>query len=143
MSAKKVKKVLVNVFLLLFIISPSVTFASSTDGTIDSTYKYAWSENIGWINFGTGGGSVHVTDSGLTGYAWNDNYGWINLSPAASGVKNNGEGVLFGSAWGENIGWINFSGVTINSASEFSGIASGSVSGRISFNCANCKVKTD
>ena len=26
--------------------------ASETNGTIDTTYKYAWGENIGWINFG-------------------------------------------------------------------------------------------
>ena len=25
--------------------------ASTTDGTIDSTYKYVWGENIGWIIF--------------------------------------------------------------------------------------------
>lgn len=41
------------------------------------------------------------------------------------------------------MGWINFTGVTINSLGEFSGFASGDISGQISFNCANCAVKTD
>jgi len=117
--------------------------ASSTDGTIDSTYKYAWGKNTGWINFGTTGGNVHVTDSALTGYAWSDNYGWINLNPTKSGVTNDGAGTLSGYAWGENLGWINFNGVTINSSGEFTGSASGDVSGQISFDCTNCKVKTD
>lgn len=117
--------------------------ASSVDGTIDSAYKYAWSENIGWINFGTSGGNVHVVDSGLSGYVWSDNYGWINLAPPGGGVKNNNEGNLFGYAWGENLGWINFSGVIISPSGEFSGLASGDITGRVSFDCANCKVKTD
>ncbi len=122
---------------------PLLALASTTDGTIDSTYKYAWSENIGWVNFGTAAGNVHITDSALTGYAWSENYGWINLNPSTSGVKNNGEGALSGQAWGENLGWINFSGVGIDYNGNFSGSASGTVSGRVSFDCANCQVKTD
>ncbi len=70
------------VFLIIFISIPFIAFASITDGTIDSTYKYAWSENTGWLNFGTTEGNVHVTDSALTGYAWAENIGWINLNPS-------------------------------------------------------------
>ena len=117
--------------------------ASTTDGTIDSTYKYAWGKNIGWINFGATNGNVHITDSVLTGYAWSENYGWINLNPTNSGVTNNSEGTLAGYAWGENLGWINFSGVTINSSGVFAGSASSTISDQISFDCANCSVKTD
>ncbi len=124
-------------------IFPLISRASITNGTIDPTYKYAWGENIGWINFGCNNCNVLITDAGLTGYAWNENYGWINLAPTTSGVKNNGEGNLSGYAWGENLGWINFSEVIINSSGEFSGFASGEISGQISFNCPNCKVKTD
>jgi len=61
------------IFLLVFATLPFFTFASTTDGTIDSTYKYAWGANIGWINFGTSGGNVHITDSALTGYVWSAN----------------------------------------------------------------------
>ena len=137
------------IFLLIFQILnsifqiPYVALASTTDGTIDATYKYAWGGNIGWINFGVSAGNVHITDSALTGYAWSDNYGWINLAPTTSGVKNNNEGALSGYAWGANLGWIDFSGVTINSSGVFAGSASGTVSGRVSFDCANCAVKTD
>lgn len=128
-------------------------FASVTDGTIDGTHKYAWGENIGWINFGTSGGNVHVTNSSLSGHGWSDNYGWINLSPSATvKVLNNGEGDLSGYAWGESLGWINFNSVSIDYNGEFAGNATIENDGsRISFNCSNTsscsssnfKVKTD
>lgn len=51
---------------------------SFTDGAIDSTYKYAWSENTGWINFGTTNGGVIINSSGeFTGSALGENVGWI------------------------------------------------------------------
>lgn len=131
----------------------SFVFASVTDGTIDGTHKYAWGENIGWINFGTSGGNVHVTDSGLTGYGWGESYGWTNLNPSATvKVLNNGEGNLSGYAWGEALGWINFNNVSIDYNGEFAGNATiENDGGRISFNCSNTsscgssnfKVKTD
>jgi hypothetical protein len=137
---KIINVVLVFVFLIGFV---DFAFASITDGTIDNVYKYAWSENAGWINFGTTQGNVRITDSAITGYAWSDNYGWINLSPTQSGVTNNGEGTLSGYAWGENLGWIDFSNVSINASGKFTGTASGTISGVITFNCNNCNVRTD
>ncbi len=150
MKLKYVKLFFILVTSIILLL-PSFAFASETNGTIDSTYKYAWSENAGWINFGVSGGSVAITDTGMTGYTWSANYGWINLNPDGSGVNNNGEGILSGSAWGENTGWVDFSGVTIGSSGYFSGYASSTVTGQISFNCANAsscgssdfKVKTD
>ena len=153
MIEMKIFKITTILIITIFIglLSGDLVFASETDGTIDSTYKYAWGENIGWINFGTSNGNVHVTDSGLSGYAFGENVGWINLD----NVTNDGEGNLSGYAWGENIGWINFNptygGVTINSSGEFSGYAWGENIGWIVFNCAttnSCttvdyKVKTD
>ncbi len=137
--------------------------ASTTDGTIDSTDKYAWSENLGWINFGTAEGNVHITDSVLTGYAWSENTGWISLNCSNNSscatvdhkVANDGAGNLSGYAWSENTGWINFNpsggGVSVNSSGEFLGYAWGENIGWIVFNCAttnSCatvdyKVKTD
>ncbi len=136
------KFLIISVFIGIFLFS-NIALASTTNGAIDSTYKYAWGKNIGWINFGASNGNVSITDSALTGYAWSDNYGWINLNPTTSGVTNNAEGTLSGYAWGENLGWINFSGVTINSSGEFAGSASSTISDQISFDCANCSVKTD
>lgn len=148
------KKILFLGILLLFVFFPaSSIFASDTNGTIDGTSKYAWGENIGWINFGCDNCNTHITDSGLSGNAWSTQFGWINLNPDTSGVKNDGEGTLSGFAWSSNLGWINFTGVTINSSGEFSGFATlKSDSSRISFNCStnggSCalsafKVKTD
>ncbi len=139
-------------FLLSFAIFTIEVSASSTDGTIDSVYKYAWSEKLGWINFGLTSGNVHVLDTRLTGYVWNENTGWIILDLSTSTyVANDSEGVLSGYAWGEGIGWIDFNGVTIDSNGYFHGYASSTLGGQISFNCLNMgtcgvsdwKTKTD
>ncbi len=133
-------------FIILFIFL-NVVFvfsasASTTDGTIDSAYKYAWGENTGWINFGTVNGNVHVTDSGMTGYALSETVGWINLN----NIINDGAGNLSGYAWSENTGWIKFNptngGVIINSSGEFTGSALSETIGWIIFG-GDYKVKTD
>ncbi len=126
------------VLAFLFLCTPFSVFASTTDGTINTTNKYAWSERVGWINFNTSGGNVHVTDTTLSGYAWSEHTGWLNLSPSGSNfVANNGEGVLSGYAWGEGIGYIDFGAVTIDASGYFHGYASTTATGRISFNCQN------
>ncbi|MBU2613673.1 hypothetical protein KJ925_04445 [Patescibacteria group bacterium] len=116
--------------------------ASTTDGIIDPTYTYAWGENIGWINFGTGNGNVHVTDAGLSGYALSETVGWINVSA----VANDGQGNLSGYAWGENVGYVKFNptngGVVINSSGVFTGSALSETVGWIVFGGGNA-VTTD
>ncbi|MEK7680430.1 MAG: hypothetical protein AAB348_00030, partial [Patescibacteria group bacterium] len=138
---EKLLSALLGMVVTIVLVMP--VFASTTDGTIDSTSKWAWGSKIGWLNFGNSGGNVHVTDSALTGSVWNDLYGWIKLNPSTSGVTNNAEGVLSGYAWGDNIGWINFSGVTISASGVFAGTASGTNTGIINFSCVNCSVVTD
>ena len=75
---------LISIFVIftgvIFLLPILSTKASSTDGTIDSVYKYAWSENAGWIDFGLSGGNVHISDSVLTGYAYGENIGWVSLN---------------------------------------------------------------
>jgi len=122
---------------LVLLISASSVFA----GTISSTNKYAWSNNIGWINFNATNSNVVVSDTVITGYAWSPNYGWINLAPTNGGITNSSGG-LSGSAWGENTGWINFEGVRISCAGKFTGTATGDVVGTINFDCSNCNVET-
>jgi hypothetical protein len=120
---------------------------------IDSTNKYAWSENAGWANFGStnGGVSVHFngTNGYLTGYAWGENVGWVKLGVDAGGpYANDGAanwGVnldtssnLSGYAWCENAGWIKFASafnaVTLDPATgEFSGYAWGENVGWLRF----------
>lgn len=128
---------LILVFSFL-IISPRV-FASTSDGTIDSNYKYAYGENVGFIDFGSTAGSVHITDTALSGSAYGENIGWINLST----VTNNNEGNLSGYAWGENVGFIDFSKVTIGTDGVFAGSAYGENIGWITFGTTNNKVVTD
>lgn len=125
------------VFLFLIIVPP--LFASTTDGMIDSNYKYAYGENVGFINFGSTAGAVHITDSALSGSAYGENIGWINLAT----VTNNNEGTLSGYAWGENVGFIDFSKVTIGTDGVFSGSAYGENIGWITFGTTNNKVQTD
>ncbi|MFH1737892.1 MAG: S-layer homology domain-containing protein [bacterium] len=122
---------------------------AATTGTISSTNRYAWSENAGWIDFGTSEGNVVVSDTALTGYAWGENVGWVSLNCSNTSscgtvdykVTNDGEGTLGGHAWSENMGWILFSpdngGVTINSSGIFSGWAWGENVGWITFNCSD------
>lgn len=114
----------------------------------DDGSKYAYGENVGWLNFGTRDGDVIVADTNLTGYVWAENIGWINLDPNYAdpnvGIKNDGTGLLTGYAWGENVGWINFRpevpgdanhyGVTIDTEGYFHGWAWGENIGWINFN---------
>lgn len=132
------------IFLFLFVffsVAPDI-LASTTIGTIDSQYKYAWGENIGWINFGSDSGSVTVEDGGLSGYALSETIGWIYLGD----VLNDGEGNLSGYGWSENTGWINFApdngGVVIGSDGLFSGYALSETVGWIYFG-GDYAVKTD
>ncbi|EKE07227.1 MAG: hypothetical protein ACD_18C00149G0004 [uncultured bacterium] len=124
--------------LLLFAFFLPKIILSAT-GTILATHSYAWSNNVGWINFK----DTIVGDSALSGYAWSANNGWIKMNPSNGGVFNNGQGVLSGYAWGENLGWINFSGVSIDSNGNFVGTASGDLIGSLNFDCTNCDVQTD
>ena len=136
---KKIILALVSLSLFHF----TYVSASPTDGTIDTTFKYAWSNNVGWINFNTTGTNIRIIDTQLSGYAWSQNNGWINLRPSNGGVANNGEGALSGSAWGDRLGWINFSGVTIDTNGRFRGQATGDSIGTLTFDCARCDVRTD
>ncbi len=142
------------IFLLLFFISvifilPLCAFAGN--GEIDSVSKYAWGENMGWINFAPSNNGVYsglvVSDSSVSGYAWSGLYGWINFSPTNSGqgVKNTKNGTLTGYAWSESLGWINMAGVTIGVDGKFKGTAGviNTTAGRISFDCDKCAVVTN
>lgn len=143
-----IRRILITTSILLGCMS-LVARASTTDGTIDSVNRYAWAENVGWLDFGSTEGNVHVTDVSLTGYAWGENIGWISLNCSNTSscgavnyaVLNDGAGNLSGYAWGENVGWINFNpagyGVSIDNNGDFSGYAWGENVGWISFNCTN------
>ena len=64
------------------LLAGGVALAENIDPNNDGS-KYAWAENLGWINLrpgGPGGSGVQVSDSGLTGWAWSENSGWISFS---------------------------------------------------------------
>jgi hypothetical protein len=95
--------------------------AVSAATNIDNAHKFAWGENIGWLNWrdaNAGSQGVQVSSTFLQGFVWAENVGWINTgnggAPYANtdgsnfGVNIGGGGFLNGFAWGENIGWINF-----------------------------------
>jgi len=110
--------VLRSVFIVLF----ALPCAWASTG-MDSTNKYAWSENAGWVNAAPTNGGVAVYYNGtsgyLTGFAWGENIGWIKLGNSSGGpyannsatnwgVNLDAAGNLSGFAWGENIGWLKF-----------------------------------
>jgi len=152
-SIKKCAQIVLIVILFLGFSTAGGSFvdASETDGTIDSTNRYGWSENTGWIDFGSSGGAVHVVDSALTGYVYGENIGWISLNCSNDSscgttnyaVVNNSEGDLSGYAWSENTGWVDFENVAIDSSGIFSGYAYGENIGNIVFGNTSNKVVTD
>jgi hypothetical protein len=107
-----------------FALAPSA-FAQTSN--IDTTNKFSWGENIGWMNWrdaGSPAGSqgVLLNPDVLSGFIWCENVGYVNLgdgTPANGAAYSNVNGTDFGVnvlpdnrlgglGWGENIGWINF-----------------------------------
>ena len=142
------KKFKIVVFLSIFVCCFGIFSSALAATNISNTNRYAYSENLGWVDFGTAEGNVIVANSELTGYAWSENAGWISLNCANDNdgcspsykVVNDGTGNLSGYAYSENTGWINFAptggGVTINPGKGiFSGWAWSENAGWISFNC--------
>jgi hypothetical protein len=135
---KRLKRFGSIMMLSSLIISPEAFAASN----IDTTDKYAWSENSGWVNFNDANNGVRFYNDHLEGYAWAENIGWVrlgthstggihtyaNASQTDYGVNHDGSGNLSGYAWSETAGWINFdssdSQVTIDAQTgDFDGYA--------------------
>lgn len=129
---------------------------TSGPGTIDSTHRWAWSDNAGWFDFAAASSNVVVSNSAVTGKVWNDNYGWLYLDCGTLGncgisfsVTNTSAGILAGWAWNDSFGWVSFNcsndgscgtvnyKVTIDSNGDFQGWAWSDTIGWISFNCVN------
>lgn len=127
-------------------------------GPIDLAFRYAWNDQTGWWDFGTG--NVNVTSTQLTGSATNINLADISLDCATSpsgnicGTSNykvshaSSTGDLSGYAWNDAIGWISFNcsdpglcatsnyKVTVNTITGiFNGWAWNDLVGWVSFNC--------
>ncbi len=115
--------------IFIIFVAWGVANAGNIDPDTDG-HKYAWGENIGWIDFEPAEGpGVTVTDTDVTGDAWGENTGWIVLD-----LINDGDGNLSGCAWGENVGWISFSCDTTDCDTVSYGIAVDPVTGEFSGN---------
>lgn len=103
--------------------------SASAQSTINSTKKYAYGANTGWLNSRPSAvEGVVVGEAFLAGYIYAANFGWIHLgdgSPtnghtyanttaADIGVNHDGTGTLTGYAYSGNIGWINFGWAAAN-----------------------------
>lgn len=128
-----------------------MTTSGVASDSVSTTDKYAWSENVGWVNHKPTNAGVTVYTDHLEGYAWSENVGWIkvgsysgsgaynyvNSSTDDWGVNRSGS-ALSGFAWSELAGWINFSpangGVTLDPANGlFDGWAWGENLGWVHF----------
>ena len=111
--------------LAALLIAAATTAAAHAQSNINGNKRFAWGENIGWLNFADANNradGVRLSGSFLEGFIWGENVGWINVgngglplggnyantSNTNYGVNIAPNGDLFGFAWGENIGWINF-----------------------------------
>ncbi len=155
-STSKIITIAISFLVFGFVVNVPNTFASTN---IDSTNKWAWNDNLGWINFFSPG-TVNITPSLIQGYAVWESFplSYIALDCATSPNGNicstsnfgvtNVSGTLAGWAWNDAIGWISFNcsntatcatsnySVTITS-NDFSGWAWNDAIGWISFNCSN------
>jgi len=111
--------------IITILIALTLAPALLAQSNVDTTNKWAWGENIGWLNWrdaGTPAGAQGVVfeTNHLRGLIWAENVGWINVGNGSGpytnttglnfGVNIDAQGLLWGYAWGENIGWINFEG---------------------------------
>jgi hypothetical protein len=104
----------------------NLTFDSGTylsNVTIDNTSGqmagYAWSDDMGWVDFANTGSSpadpvVVDVNGNLSGKAKVINGGYIDFdsSPTGANVAIAIGGNFSGYAWSDDLGWINFTGVT-------------------------------
>ena len=130
-------------------------------GTVDilTTNHYAWSGNVGWIDFAAFQNLVQVPVGAgeLLGFAYIlSDESWISLNCESTNscdsvdykVESDEQGNLTGWAWSESYGWISFSCLSDNTCSssdygvsideetgEFDGYAWSENIGWISFNC--------
>jgi hypothetical protein len=85
-------------WLGLFLLAGVYPVSGSDTGT-DPSQKYAWGENVGWVNAAATNPVITVhfdgTSGWLSGYAWGENIGWINFPTNGNG------GVSIDTATGE------------------------------------------
>jgi len=73
----------------VIMLSSLISLEAIAASNIDTTDKYAWHKNSGWLNFNATDGGVTVYDDHLEGYAFAENVGWIRLGTHTSGGTHN------------------------------------------------------
>jgi len=117
---KKSKYKIIFIFGIIFLLSAFYFLLSTISAAtnIDSIYRYAWNDTVGWIDFGYSIGNVYVYSDRLEGYA-SSSVGFIalNCNSTPNGnicgtidfkVSNDGNGYLTGWGYNDSIGWISF-----------------------------------
>lgn len=114
------------------LVALGVTATTYGQSNLSATDKYAWGENVGWLNWRDADGAlagVQIHPTFLSGHVWGENIGWIHLGDGSpglgdsygnvdgsdTGVNIDGTGDLSGLGWGEHIGWVNFDTGTLGS----------------------------
>jgi hypothetical protein len=150
--------------LLTFLLAGAAATGARAATSINALNKFAYSANIGWVNWEghlpSGSGAV-IGEFSCSGFIYSANVGWIdlgngtpvngiryqNLVAADTGVNHDGVGNLRGFAYGANIGWVRFEDVGDPKVDLKTGILSGFAYGVnvgwISLSNAQAYVQTD
>ena len=136
----------------------ALTAMVGAQSTINSSDKYAYGANTGWMDFrSTPTYGVVVGEAYLSGRIYAANFGWIsagdgspvnghtysNAAANDTGVNHDGAGNLSGYGYSGNIGWINFGWASANDPNrphfdlltgQFSGYAYSANTGWINLN---------
>ena len=68
--------------LAALLIAAATTAAAHAQSNINGNKRFAWGENIGWLNFADANNradGVRLSGSFLEGFIWGENVGWINV----------------------------------------------------------------
>ncbi len=104
-------------------ITLAITLTTRAESTINSTNRFAYAANLGWMDWrADGANGARIGEFICSGYLYAANAGWINWgsgapangvryqnnSAADFGVNRDELGNLRGLAWGANLGWMIF-----------------------------------
>jgi len=96
------------IFLLItFVVFGFFIFGEAKAGSTDNVSGWAWSENIGWINFNGSNYGVNINPSTgvFSGYAWSENIGWIDFGPISGFPEAPNYGAKMDLTTGKVTGW--------------------------------------
>ncbi len=121
----------------LTIASTTANLQSTSGNGIDATYRYAWNDVIGWIDFLAYNNVTLSPNTTTTGYG-SSSIGYVALDCATSpggdicpppgggsslfGAYQDGSNNLSGFGWNDSAGWISFDCASANNCSNVGGV---------------------